>query len=114
MNVVIPSGEDFKRLEDKIDQLNIKLDLYGLKTGAPNVVNVKFIAKVEGLSYSQITRTESYLLPNFGVSDYPDGTARWDLEHYLQWRKIPREERKKRRDRWLLEQSRKEVEETRK
>ncbi len=64
-------------------------------TGGKPVATIKHIAKMEGCAESQLRRggRERYLLPRFGESGYPTGTCRWDMNEYLEWRAIPKEER---------------------
>lgn len=91
----VPTAEDFKRLEDSLGELMLMANNIRLTLGLPLTVKVADVARLEGISRSQISGKEAYLLPNFGVSQYPDGVKRWDLETYLNWRRIPVERRKK-------------------
>ena len=90
----VPTIEDYKRLEESLGDLAIAVNHIKLALGIPMTVKVADIARMEGISRSQIVGKEAYLLPNFGVSQYPDGVKRWDLDTYLDWRKIPVERRK--------------------
>lgn len=89
----IASKQDFDELQAQVaelkDIINVMLD----RIDAPKVVKVEDICRIEGVSKSQINGKEAYLLPRFGVSGYPVGVRRWDLDEYLQWRKIPAAQR---------------------
>lgn len=90
----VPTVEDYKELENKLGDLLVMVDHIRQAIGIPMTVRVADVARLEGISRSQICGKEAYLLPNFGVSQYPDGVKRWDLETYLSWRRIPVEKRK--------------------
>ena len=90
----IPTVEDFGRIEQELGELKLMLRSMMLVAGSPLVVKVSDIADFEGVSRTQILGKEAYLLPNFGVSEYPDGTRRWRIETYLEWRRIPVERRR--------------------
>ena len=102
----IPTVEDFNRISAGLEALRAQLDVVLSRIGAPKVVKVADIARMEGVSRSQISGKEAYLLPNFGVSEYPDGVVRWDFTTYLKWREIPVEKRRSMYVDWL-EQKRK-------
>lgn len=91
----VPTADDYQRLADKVGDLMVMVSHITQALGIPLTVRVADVAKMEGISRSQISGKEAYLLPNFGVSQYPDGVKRWDLETYLSWRRIPVERRKK-------------------
>ena len=91
----VPTVEDFDAMSAKMDGLSAKLDMIAMSLGCSLVVKIADIARMEGLSRSQLCGKEAYLLPNFGRSDYPDGVKRWDMETWLKWRRIPIEERKR-------------------
>lgn len=74
--------EKTKHLEELILDISNKLMI-------PRVLKVNDIARIEGVSKTQILARERYLLPRFGKSGYPDGVIRWDKEEYEEWRKIP-------------------------
>ena len=90
----VPTVEDYKKLEETLGDLMVMVNHIGTALGVPMVVKVADVARMEGISRSQIAGKEAYLLPNFGVSQYPDGVKRWDLDTYLTWRRIPVEKRK--------------------
>lgn len=91
----IPTVEDFKALEHEVGELAVMLKLVMAGVKSPLVVKVCDICQFEGVSKTQISGREAYLLPNYGVSEYPDGVKRWRLETYLEWRKRPVEERRR-------------------
>lgn len=103
----IPTIEDFERLEQKVSDLTALLTNLIAHNGFRQVVTVSDICTIEGLSKPQVLGKERYLLPNFGVSQYPDGTARWDIEKFLEWRAIPIQERKSMYQSYLEEQRKK-------
>ena len=90
----IPTADDFKRIEDELADVKAILKSVLVKVGAPTVLKVADIAGLEGVSRTQIVGKEAYLLPNFGISEYPDGTKRWRIETYLEWRRMPIERRR--------------------
>lgn len=90
----VPTAEDYQRLEEKLGELLLMVSHIKEALGIPLTVKVADVAKMEGISRSQIAGKEAYLLPNFGVSQYPDGVKRWDLDTYLSWRRIPVERRR--------------------
>lgn len=81
----IPSLSDFQRIEHELSEVKALLSLYADKAALPKVVTVADIARMEGVSKSQLYQNEQYLLPRFGQSAYPQGTTRWPLEEYLAW-----------------------------
>ena len=89
----IASKEDFDRLSAQFSEMQSMFHVFLNRIDAPKVVKVEDICKIEGVSKSQINSKEQYLLPRFGVSGYPVGVRRWDLEEYLKWRSISPEER---------------------
>ena len=91
----IPTMADFSRLESEIAELKTMLQSVMIHSTARQTVTVSDICQIEGVSKPQILKTERYLLPNFGLSGYPTGRTRWDLETYLKWRARPAEERKR-------------------
>lgn len=63
-------------------------------TNVKKTVTISDIAKMEGVSVSQLRKggKERYLLPRFGTSGYTTGAVRWNVSEYLDWRAIdPRE-----------------------
>lgn len=83
MQVKLEELEDLKREVSDLKMLLLHLTkMMGLK----QTVNVKDIADMEGVSVSSLRGNCRYLLPDFGVSQYPDGQDRWDNEKYLSWR----------------------------
>lgn len=97
----IPTTEDFARLEQKVSDLQALIVNLVNHNDFRRVVTVSDICTIEGLSKPQVLGKERYLLPNFGVSQYPEGTVRWDIETFLDWRRIPVEQRQRMYLRWL-------------
>ncbi len=83
----IPSLADFQRIEHELSEVKALLSLYADKAALPKVVTVADIARMEGVSKSQLYQNEQYLLPRFGQSAYPQGTTRWPMAEYLAWSK---------------------------
>lgn len=88
---------EIKEMQNALADLRMAFDLLVQRTASNATVNIKDIARMEGTSVSQLRNggAERYLLPNFGVSEYPDGKVRWTLETYMAWHRIPMEERKR-------------------
>lgn len=84
----IASKQDFDALQEQVVELKNMINVMLNRIDAPKVVKVEDIAKMEGVSKSQLNGKEQYLLPRFGVSAYPVGVRRWDLQEYLEWRSI--------------------------
>ena len=84
----IPTLEDFQYLAGQVAELRKVLEIVLNRIDAPKTVKVEDIAKIEGISKSQLNGREQYLLPRFGVSAYPEGVRRWDLDEYLRWRSV--------------------------
>jgi hypothetical protein len=82
----IPSLSDFQRLEYELSEVKTILQLFATKASLPQVIKVADIARIENVSVSQLWKNERYLLPRFGQSAFPEGSARWSLEEYLEWR----------------------------
>ena len=89
----IASKQDFDALQAQVAELKNVINVMLARIDAPKVVKVEDICKIEGVSKSQINGKEAYLLPRFGVSGYPVGVRRWDLDEYMEWRKIPAAQR---------------------
>lgn len=84
----IPTKQDFDELQRQVAELRSVIDVMLTRIDAPKTVKVEDIAKMEGVSKSQLNGKEQYLLPRFGVSAYPVGVRRWDLQEYLEWRSV--------------------------
>lgn len=94
IGIDVATKEDFLHLEKKISQMQEALKLIVQMGKLPDVVRIKDIARMENVSETLIRGRCRYLLPRFGVSAYEDGSARWPLDEYLEWRKIDPKERK--------------------
>ena len=90
----VPTTDDFQAMSQKMDRLEAMFTVITRSLCLPDVVKINDICEVEGVSYTQITQKEAYLLPRFGKSAFPDGTCRWPLKEYLDWHAIPPEEKK--------------------
>ncbi len=92
-NQVLVTKEDLNNFEKKLDLLNDQFALILQITKSPTVVKINDIARMENVSTTQIRGKERYLLPRFGVSAF-EGTTRWPMKEYLEWRSIPPDKRK--------------------
>ena len=87
---------EISALVSQVNDLKIMFSqLLAVSKNGKGTVNVKDIARIEGVSESQLRLggSERYLLPRFGESAYPTGTCRWNIEEYLDWRGIDPKER---------------------
>jgi len=89
----VATKQDFDALQAQMADLKDTVSILLNYINAPKVVKVEDICRIEGVSKSQINGKEQYLLPRFGVSGYPAGVRRWDLDEYLKWRSIAPAER---------------------
>ena len=105
MNAQITFPE-METMKADLNELRMAFSLLLERTKANQTVNISDIARMEGTSVSQLRKggAERYLLPHFGVSEYPDGKVRWSWETYENWRKNPVEERKLAYRKHLLEE----------
>ena len=85
---------DFDELLARLDETNERLAFLTLSCKLPETVDIADIAKIKGISKTQLREKERYLLPNFGVSQYPDGPTRWDYTVYEAWNRRSVNERK--------------------
>lgn len=87
---------EITEMKQTLADLQMAVALLVERTGCNNTVNITDIARMEGTSVSQLRKggAERYLLPNFGVSEYPDGKTRWSIATYMAWHQIPVAERK--------------------
>ena len=85
---------DFEEIIARLDATNEKLAFLALSCKMPETIDIGDIAKLKGISRTQITGKERYLLPNFGLSQYPEGPIRWDYAVYEKWNRRPVAERK--------------------
>lgn len=92
--IITLRAADFAELISRLDATNEKLAFLALSCKMPDTINIGDIAKLKGISRTQITEKERYLLPNFGQSQYPEGPARWDYSVYEDWNRRPLDERK--------------------
>ena len=87
--------DEIEELKSQMATLTTVVMHLAHNTGCKKTVSVKDIAEMEGVSVSSIRNNCRYLLPDFGVSQYPDGQDRWDLEKYLSWRSLDIQQRRK-------------------
>lgn len=89
----LATKQDFDSLRRQLDQLTDLVKILGRQVKASSVLYVSDVAAMERMSVTQLKR-EPWLMPNFGLSDYPTGRCRWSLESYEAWRAIPVSQRK--------------------
>jgi len=94
IEIDVATKEDFYHLEQKISQMQDALKLIVQMGKFPEIVRIKDIAQMENVSGTSLRGRYRYLLPRFGVSAFEDGSARWPLDEYLEWRKIDPKKRK--------------------
>lgn len=87
MELDIATREDLLRVEAKLDQLLSIL-------AVPKTVTVSDICRFLGMSSSTVRYDFPWLLPNFGVSQYP-GIKKWDQAVWEKWNARPVEDRKR-------------------
>lgn len=90
----LPRAEELEALMKNVEEMRVLLSVLCNNMPTTKVVTVADICKIENISKTQISTKEAYLLPNFGVSEYPDGVKRWDVSTYLNWRRIPVKQRR--------------------
>ncbi len=94
MTIEIP---EIVALEKEVAKLKIEFSYFFSKTtNTKRTITISEIAQIEGVSVSQLRKggKERYLLPRFGVSGYPTGSTRWNVEEYLEWSQVDPEERR--------------------
>lgn len=91
----IASREEIQALAADVKDLKRMFNLFLIQNKLPQTVSVADIARIEGKSISYLCNNGAYLLPRYGVSGYPEKrNRRWDYQEFLDWQKIPAEERK--------------------
>lgn len=83
----LATKDDFDVLARELGEIRDLLGVVQESVLAPDVLYVKDVAKVERLSVSGVKK-EPWLLPNFGISEYP-GRTRWSFKTVREWRQIP-------------------------
>lgn len=87
MELDLATREDLLRIESKLDRLLGLLE-------TPKTVNVSDICGFLKMNRSSVCYSHPWLLPNFGVSQYP-GVRKWDVSVWEAWNARPVEERKR-------------------
>ena len=75
----LPTREDLMRVEAKLDMLLAQI------CREAKTITVSQIASELGMAESTLRYSHPWLLPNFGVSQYP-GVKRWDMKVYESWK----------------------------
>lgn len=86
--LTVPTHEDFASLSSQVAEIQSLLKDLLIASKKTITYSVADIARIEGVSKSYLYGKGAYLLPNFGVSQYP-GPTRWDFDTYLKWRAQP-------------------------
>lgn len=111
MDINIPEIEGLrKRIEFQTNLIEFFLSK---SCASKRVVNIQDIARLEGVSISQLRQggSERYLLPRFGESAFPTGRPRWSIDEYLEWSKKDPKEREAAYRLHLREELRRKLEE---
>lgn len=87
--------DEIDELKSEIKTLTSVVLLLAQNAGCKKTVSVSDIAKMEGISIASLRGKCRHYLPDFGVSQYPDGVDRWDIEKYLSWRSMDINQRKR-------------------
>jgi hypothetical protein len=87
------TSEDLTSLLTQLKHIKEEIQLLREITIFPKVIRIRDVSRMESVSTTHLYGKGRFLLPRFGVSAYTDGVARWDLDEYLEWRKIPHHER---------------------
>lgn len=88
MTVDFATKQDIEELKRIVRQQTQLLGLLLKTCNLKSVLTIADICSMKGMSRRSIERAP-YLLPNCGVSDFPEGRARWNIETYEKWERIP-------------------------
>ncbi len=95
MNVNVITHDELDQVKDILHKISKILGSPDMYLAQKKTISVRDVATVEGVSITSIRTSEyRYLLPNFGVSEYP-GKIRWNKSTYLKWSMIPPSDRQK-------------------
>lgn len=92
MTVDFATKQDIEELKGIVQRQSELLGLLLKNYKMKSVLTIADICSMKGMSRRSIERAP-YLLPNCGVSDFPEGRARWNIETYEKWERIPIETR---------------------
>ena len=84
MSAEIVTKEDLQPILECQKRLEEKLDLLIESLPAKEVYTIGDICRMLQISKNQ-ARSRPYLLPNYGVSDYPGRIRKWRVETYRAW-----------------------------
>ena len=88
----LATKQDFDALTAQIKDLSIAIERMSESLSLPDVLYTSDLALIENLSISGIKKNP-WLLPDFGVSEYPTGPCRWTTKKVREWREIPVKDR---------------------
>jgi len=75
-----PLLAEFKRQDRKMELLAVMLESFGARSH----FGVADIARMMGCAVNTV-KNKPFLLPNFGLSDFPSGRRKWRLETVMKW-----------------------------
>jgi len=84
----LATKQDFDNLAAMVKDLSIAIERMSESLSLPDVLYTSDVALIEDLSISGIKKCP-WLLPDFGVSEYPTGPCRWSAKTVREWRSIP-------------------------
>lgn len=91
---IIATQADIAEIKEAISSLMFLVKKLAKDTKSSDVITIADICSIKGISRTQLTLREQYLMPNNGMSDYPDGIKRWNISTFEAWEKIPISQRK--------------------
>lgn len=95
MAIELITKDDLSTLASALERMATILGSPELYIAGKKTLTINDIAKIEGISSDSIKLAKfRYLLPSFGVSEYPSGFARWNKDTYIKWAMIPAHDRK--------------------
>ena len=100
----LATKEDYEVLKKKLDDMLLEVSMINTKLALRDVLYVSDVARIEGLSVTGIKKSP-WLLPDFGVSQYPDGRVRWTADKVREWRERPILERISAYRKWAAERA---------
>ncbi len=94
MTLEVITKEDLTVLTGAVERIAAMLGSPEPYVAGKKTLTINDIARIEGLSSTSVRQAKfRHLLPNFGVSEYPEGFCRWNKDTYIKWAMIPAHER---------------------
>lgn len=97
---------ELAKMEARQSRIELLLETVVNSLCLPQTVNISDISRILGVSVSNLRGTQCYLLPKWGVSEFPDGRIRWKYETFLKHMDKSPTELKEEYKRDMLEQYR--------